>query len=81
MMHVKEIKCACPEVLIQLTKVIPVREQIQWILKIDNPRIVYMKECGVHSRDIKVWSSDMNNVFLISMLQLNLLGLFFTFLC
>lgn len=69
-MHVKEIKCACPEVLIQLTKVIPVREQIQWILKIDNHRIICMKECGVHLHNIKVWSSDVDSVFLISMLQL-----------
>lgn len=50
-MHVMEMQCAQPEVLIQLTKVTPVREQIQWILKIDNYRIVCIKECGVHSHD------------------------------
>lgn len=49
-MHVMEIKCACPEVLIQLTKVTPVREENQWF-KIDNYRIVCMKECGVQSHD------------------------------
>lgn len=49
--HVMEMKCAQPEVLIQLTKVTLVREQIQWILKIDNYRIVCIKEYGVHSHD------------------------------
>lgn len=41
-MHVMKIKCACTKVLIQLTKVTPVRKQIQWILKIDNYGIVCM---------------------------------------
>lgn len=49
-MHVRKIKCACPEVLIPLTKS-PVREQIQWIVKTDNYRNVCIKECGVHSHD------------------------------
>lgn len=50
MVHVMEIKCARPGALIQLTKVTPGREKNQ-LFKIDNYRIVCMKECGIHSHD------------------------------